>query len=412
MSNSPDTDIADDTTALVDPAPSQLSNSKSKKWSTFPQKLGLWVAESDFGLAPAVARSLEENVASELTGYLPGWAVGDLSESAAGFMQRHYEWHVAPGAIRPVADVLAALEYVIREFTRPGSAVVVPTPAYMPFLTVPKYLGREIIEVPLVRDAAGAWVHDLERIETALRARAGLVLLCNPHNPLGRVFEREELAGLAELVGRFDARVFADEIHAPIRYDDKPHIPFASISEQTAQFSITATSTSKAFNTPGLKCGQIILTADSDRRRWSEMGWFAEHGAGTLGATAATAAYRDGDEWLARFNAALARNRELVTDLLHDQLPLSDFTAPEGTYLAWVDLSSYRRKNSDSTASRGGAAQSKNQCWGKYLRDHAKIAVIAGSDCGGAGAGHIRLNFATSSEILRAAIGRLRAAIE
>src|SRR5690625_806315 len=307
--------------SLTAPTPHDLAGSKSMKWTAFPNKLGLWVAESDFGLAPVVRSRLQEALDSDLTGYLPPWATQEMTRAAAGFMHRHYGWEIEPAQVRPVADVLAALQYTITEFTRPGSVIVVPTPAYMPFLTLPPALGREVIQVPLVRDAEGAWVHDLDGIEAALQVGAGLVLLCNPHNPLGRVFEREELVGLAELVGRFDARIFADEIHAPIRYGSKPHIPFASISEQAAEISVTATSTSKAFNAPGLKCGQIILTSAGDRTRWREIGWLGEHGAGTLGAIAGAAAYRDGDEWLARFIAALAHNRTLLTGLVAEYLP-------------------------------------------------------------------------------------------
>src|SRR5690625_224711 len=147
---------------LSAPDAEELADSRSLKWSTFPHALGLWVAESDFGLAPTVRESLKRTVELELTGYLPSWATRDLGNEAARFMDRHYGWQISPTQVRPVSDVLAALEYTINEFTRPGSAVVVPTPAYMPFLTLPKYLGREVIEVPLVRASgdSGEWVHD------------------------------------------------------------------------------------------------------------------------------------------------------------------------------------------------------------------------------------------------------------
>lgn len=405
------------------PGISELTQSRSMKWSTYPDKLGLWVAESDFGLAPVVAESLQTALSDELTAYLPGKATTELAQAAAGFMDRHYGWQIRPSQVRPVADVLAALEYTITEFTRPGSAVVVPTPAYMPFLTLPKYLGREIIEVPMIRRADGAWAHDLDAIEAALAGSgdgaedgAGLVLLCNPHNPLGQVFDRAELTGLAELVARFDARIFADEIHAPIRYSGVQHIPFASISEQAAQISVTATSTSKAFNTPGLKCGQIILTADADRQRWREMGWFGEHGTGTLGAVAAAAAYRDGDEWLAQFNSALESNRDLLVELVAEHLPDAKFDPPSGTYLAWVDLRAYRHiaeresaRNAASSSADAGSNAAKEEFprWDAILREHADIAIVDGHDCGAAGAGHIRINFATSPEVLTAALTRL-----
>ena len=377
--------------SLTAPTPRDLSGSKSMKWTAFPNKLGLWVAESDFGLAPVVRSRLQEALDSDLTGYLPPWATQEMTQAAAGFMHRHYGWEIDPAQVRPVADVLAALEYTITEFTRPGSAIVVPTPAYMPFLTLPQQLGREVIQVPLVRDASGKWVHDLAGIERALENGAGAVLVCNPHNPLGRVFEREELIGLAKLVGRFDARIFADEIHAPIRFGDKPHIPFASVSRQAAEISVTATSTSKAFNAPGLKCGQVILTAPSDRERWREAGWLAEHGAGTLGVVAAATAYNDGDPWLKQFNAALAQNRDLLARLVAEHVPDAGFSAPEGTYLAWLDLRPYRT----------------GEKWDVLLRNELDIAIVDGLDCGAAGADHIRINFATAPHVLEEALARL-----
>lgn len=378
-------------TPLVAPTRAQLSRSRSMKWTAFPDNLGLWVAESDFGTADVVRESLDSAVNQELTGYLPPWATRELGAAAAGFLQRHYNWHVSDLQIRPVADVLAALQYTITALTRAGSAIVVPTPAYMPFLTLPTQLGREIIEVPMVKNDAGDWVHDHAGITQALEAGAGLVLLCNPHNPLGRVFDRAELEGLAELVGKYDARIFADEIHAPIRFDGARHIPFASISEQAATISVTATSTSKAFNTPGLKCGQIILTSQNDRERWREVGPWAEHGAGTLGVVAGAAAYQHGDQWLGQFIAALAENRALLTDLIATHLPRASFIPPQGTYLAWLDLRAYGMEKR----------------WDKLLRKELNLAIVDGRDCGAAGAGHVRINFATAPDVLEQALARL-----
>lgn len=380
---------------LTSPSVEQMRERGSLKWSAYGDALGLWVAESDFGTAPVVRATLQKWVGEDNLGYLPPWLTQEMAYACAGFMQRHYGWTIDSANIKPVADVLAGLEVIVREFTRPGSPIVVPTPAYMPFLTLPNYLGRPVIEVPMVRDARQRWTHDLGEIQMALEAGAGLVLLCNPHNPLGRVFDRQELQDLCDVVAGYDARIFADEIHAPIRFDNHKHIPFAAISETAAQISITATSTSKAFNAPGLKAAQVLLTAECDIEKWRNFGWFAEHGAGTLGVAAATSAYAEGDGWLEHFNRTLSANRDLLESLLETHLPQARYEAPEGTYLAWLDLQEYGPR----------------ERWAAWLRSRADVAAVDGTACGVIGAGHVRLNFATSPKVLATAFERLGSAL-
>ncbi len=242
------------------------------KW-TFagPDVLGAFVAEMDFGTAPEVEAALRDLIVRQDFGYLTSRAARQLAEACAAWLAARHGWAVDPDRIRPLPDVIRGLEAAITLFSRPGSPVILPTPAYMPFLSVPPLLGREIIQVPMAT-AAGRAVLDLDGIDAAFRAGGHLLILCNPCNPVGRVYTRAELAGVSEVVERHGGRVFADEIHAPLTYPGHPHVPYASLSGAAAGHALTATSASKGWNLPGLKCAQMILSNDADLELWVKAG--------------------------------------------------------------------------------------------------------------------------------------------
>ncbi len=217
----------------------------------------------------------------------------------------------------------------------------------------------------------------------------------NPHNPLGRVFTDDEQLALAEVVDRAGARVFSDEIHAPLIYPGAVHRPYASLSAVTARHTVTATSASKAWNLPGLKAAQFVLSNDADVEHWSEVGFLTSHGASTLGVLAHTAAYAEGEAWLGGVLAYLDRNRSLLGDLLADRLPQVRYSPPEGTYLAWLDC---RELDLGTSA-------------GAFFLERAGVALIDGPECGAPGAGHVRLNLATPAPVLTAIVDRLTAAV-
>ena len=266
-------------------------------------------------------------------GYLPDDWVADMAAATSAFWGERLGWAPDPARVRPVPDVLTAFTATVRHFTRPGSAIVLPTPAYMPFLTVPAMLDRELVQVPMARDGARC-VLDLDAIDRAFADGAGLLVLTNPHNPTGRVFDVDELAAVTEVVERHGGRVFSDEIHAPLTFDAHRHRPYAATSAAAAGHTVTATSASKAWNTPGLKCGQVILSNDADAAHWEATGYLAEHGTATPGVLATTAAYRDARGWLDDVLAYLDGNRALLASA---DLPGLEVTVPEGTYLAWLD---------------------------------------------------------------------------
>ena len=369
----------------------------SLKWSTYPGTIGMWVAEMDFGIAPELANAIEPAVDAGALGYLPRRDRTALREATAAFQRDRFGWDVDPEHVYLLPDVLSCLSAMIDHLVDADVPVIVPTPAYMPFLTWPASHGRRLVEVPGRADVTGRYALDLDALDAALAEHGGgLVVLCNPWNPVGRVLAREELLALAEVVERHGARVFADEIHAPLVLDDAvPHTPYASLDERTAAHTVTAVAASKGWNVPGLKCGQMILTAEADRAAFAPMA--ARHGdaVGLLGARAATAAYTAGVPWLDEVRAYLRGNRDLLASAVDGgRLPGVRPSPLEGSYIAWLDV----RDVLGADAAR-------------FFREQAGVALTDGADCGEAGRGYLRMILATPRPILARAIEQMSAAL-
>ena len=374
----------------------QLRGRGGLKWNyAGPDVLAAFVAEMDFGTAPAVQAALGEAVGRHEFGYLTPAAATELAGTVAAWLAGRCGWAVDPARVRPLPDVIRGLEAVITVFSRPGSPVILPTPAYMPFLSVPPALGRQIIEVPMVTDG-GRLTLDLDGLAAAFRSGGHLLILCHPCNPAGRVYTPGELRAVAEVVDRHGGRVFADEIHAPLVYPGHRHVPYASVSATAAGHAVTATSASKGWNLPGLKCAQLILSNEADAGTWDAAGPRYERGTSTLGVRANIAAFGPGQDWLAGIVGYLDGNRMLLADLLAEHLPEVRYRPPEGTYLAWLDC-------------RGlGLGDSP----GEFFLDHARVLVNDGPTFGAAGKGHVRLNFATPRPILTQIVRRLATAVQ
>ncbi|MGY1710239.1 MalY/PatB family protein [Geodermatophilus sp. SYSU D00758] len=389
--------MAADPTAHFDALTAEaLRAAGSLKWSRHdPPALGAWVAEMDFGTAPEVTRALHEAVDAARFGYLTPGAAEAMARACARWYAERYRWEVPARWISPLADVVAGLRAAIDHFTPPGSPVVLPTPAYMPFLTLPGLLGRPLLQVPLLSGDDGRYRYDLEGIARAFAAGGTLLVHTNPHNPLGRVFTAAEQRALAEVVEDAGARVFADEIHAPLVYPGAQHVPYASLSPATAAHTITATSASKAWNLPGLKTAQLILSNEEDARRWAEVAFLFGHGASTPGVLAATVAYTEGGPWLADVLAYLDGNRRRLGELLAERLPAVRWTPPEGTYLAWLDCRDLALPTSA----------------GAFFLEAAGVGLVDGPECGAPGGGHVRLNLATPRPVLEDIVTRMAAAV-
>lgn len=373
--------------------PADLVSRGSMKWSRFPDVLPAWVAEMDFPVAPVIVDALRQSVDGEVFGYLPDKLATDLKHATTEFLDSEYGWSVEADRVYPTGDVLAAYEATLRLLIPPGSPVVIPTPAYMPFLSLARLMGHPVVEVPFANLDSSRPTLDYKAIGDALGAGAAMVVLCNPHNPLGLVHTSEELQRLADVVEDNAAVVFADEIHAPLVYQPHRHIPYATVSASAAAHSITATSASKAWNLPGLKCAQLIVTSDDQLEHLSPYAFPISHGAANPGVTATIAAYRHGGEWLADVRDYLAANLDAMDTFVSEHLPGAGFRIPEGTYITWLDARHIDTQGSESVAD--------------FFRDHAGVALTDGGACGEVGRGHVRLVAATPRAILTGMLERL-----
>lgn len=373
----------------------ELRERSSEKWREYPADvLPLFVAETDFPLAPAVSAALRRAVAVGDTGYVASRT--PLAESFAAFAARRYGWSPDPARMRSTADVSMGLVEILRRVTQPGERVVVTPPVYPPFYDLVAESGAEVQRVPL-HDTGIGWELDLAGIRGAFEDGATAMLLCNPHNPTGTVHARESLAALAYLAEEFGVAVISDEIHAPLVQPGTGFTPFLAASDAARRVGYAVVSASKAFNLAGLKCA-LMVTADEEttavvRGLPVEVEWRT----GQFGLLAAVAAFsEESDEWLDGLLRTLDENRVLLEDLLASHLPGARYRIPDAGYLAWIDLSALG--------------------WGenparRILRD-AKVALHFGPAFGIEGAGHVRLNFGTSPEILTEAVERIAALVD
>ena len=372
----------------------QLTGVVGKKWTTFPDCIGAFIAEMDFGTAPAVIRALHETVENGFFGYLPQSLEQSLARSCAAWYRANTGWDVPEDRVHSIPDVLKVLDLTLKLYAPKGGKVIVPTPAYMPFLMVPKRAGREQIEVPMLRVDAG-WHYDLDTLDAAFAAGGEVLVLCNPHNPIGKVLDRDELLAISAVVERHGGRVFADEIHAPILYPGNRHVPYASISEVAAGHTITAIAASKAWNLAGLKCAQVVLSNEADVAIWNEDGGWTAHGASTLGVIASIAAFDEGQSWLDGVIDYLDGNRRVLAAMTAELLPGVRHVMSEGTYLAWLDFS--------ECGIDGNLAD--------FFRDVAQVAVTDGRMCGEVGEQAIRFNFAMPRPLLEQAVEQMATAL-
>ena len=375
---------------IIDLDEGELRERATVKWGVAADDvLACWVAETDFAPCPAVQAAVQDAAARGSFGYpLPDHRTG-LPEATAQMCGDRWRWPVEPADVVLVGDVMAGVLLALTEVCE-NAPVVVPTPAYPPFLDVVPLAGRQIWTLPLDPDAGTARL-DLEQIEEMFARGARTVLLCNPHNPWGRAFSREELEALRDVVVRHGARVVSDEIHAPLVLPGAEHVPYASLPG-TADHTTTVLSASKAFNIPGLKCAQLVASSLADREALRAVPLTANHGTSPLGIVANVAAWRSGDEWLSALLDRLAWNRRLLQQLVAQRLPGVRLRPLEATYLAWLDVRALGHEDPAQVALERG-----------------RVLVNDGRTFGPGGDGHVRLNLATSPARLSDAVDRLAA---
>lgn len=372
-----------------------LRRRQSAKWRAYPADvLPAWVAEMDFPLAEPVADALVAAVRDGDTGYR--WITG-LPESFAADCARRWGWHVDPGRVEVLPDVVGGAAVALRALTAPGEAVVVTPPVYYPFFPVVTELARRtLVEVPLLRADDGRYDLDLDGLAAAFaRPEVTGFLLCNPHNPVGRVFPREHLETVAALATEHGVAVVSDEIHAPLVLPGAEHVPYLSLGEDRTGTAVALLSASKAWNLAGLKASLLVSGSAPTAARLAEsIGEHERMSVGHLGVLATRAAYDQGQPWLDRVVATVDRNRALLADLLAERLPGVAYRAPEASYLCWLDC---RALGLDDP--------------GEAFLHRGRVAVNRGAAFGAGGEGFVRVNIATSAGILTEVVDRMAAAL-
>lgn len=371
-------------------APLDRHHTGSTKWSRYAEDvLPMWVADMDFAVAPKIVAALQERLAHPVFGYA---AAGQrLRERIVAHCEAHYGWSIAAEEIVFLPGVEPGFNMALKALARPGAGVVVNTPVYRPMLNAPGHWDLERIDLPLLGDANAI---DADALDAALK-RALIYLLCNPHNPVGKVFMREELEALAKACLDHDAWIVSDEIHCDLVFDGRPHIPIASLDADVAKRTITLMAASKTWNIAGLKTAFAIIPDAALRARFEATRLGMVDSVNVFGLIATEAALEHGEPWRRALIDHLTRNRDHLEEAVRTRLPGVRMKTPEATFLAWLDCSSMR------------LAPDPQQ----FFLDHARVALSAGSDFSAAHGQWVRLNFGCTRAVLDEGITRIEASL-
>lgn len=366
------------------------------KWTHYEgDVLPLWVADMDFPPPAAVAEALSERARSGNLGYPAGYATGEpgLREALQAWLAERHRWQVEPGDLWPVHGIVPGLYLGAMACASAGEGVLLQTPLYPPFMSAVEDTGRTAQYSPL-KWSGTRWEMDLAGLEAAITPETRLLMICNPHNPTGRVFGQDELEALADIVLRHRLWVLSDELHGDLVFDGT-HIPFASLSDEIAQRTITLLGPTKTFNIAGLKIGFIVTQNAGLRERLKKVGAGLVTPPNVMAQAAAKAVYTEGGPWLGGTLSYLRENRDRVSAFMKTYLPGARYAAPEGTYLAWLELAGLNLGDDLYRTLLG-----------------CGVGLNEGPPYGPGGEGFARLNFATTGGVVTEALERLRTGLE
>lgn len=369
-------------------------STESVKWHYFDEDvLPMWVADMDFISPEPVIRALRERVEHGVFGYAgdPPGLRGVIVERLA----QRYHWHVEPEALVFIPGVVTGFNMAAHAFVGADGGLLIQPPVYMPFLSAAQNAHAVRQDAELIHHNDGHYSVDWEAFEAAITDQTRMFLLCNPHNPVGKVFTRPELERMAEICLRHNVLLCSDEIHCDLVFSGHKHIPLASISEEIAQTSVTLMAPSKTFNIAGLSCSFAVIPNPELRGRFTKANMGLVHGVNALGLVAAKAAYADGQEWLDQMLAYLEGNRDALYQFVAEQMPGVKMFCPEGTYLAWLDC---REAGIERMA-------------GEFFLKNARVGLNDGEAFGPGGKGFARLNFGCPRPMLMDALERMKQAL-
>jgi len=383
-------------------------NTGSAKWDAVKAIFGsedvipMWVADMDFPAARPIVEALKKRAEHPFYGYThagPG-----VTEAVTDRLRRKFGWKVEPEWVVFSPGVIPALSAAVKALTHPGDEIILQEPVYFPFFSVVKENGCQVATNQLKLNN-GNYEMDFEELEGKFEKRGGMefggsrikaVILCNPHNPIGRLWGREDLTQLGEIMLKHEIPVISDEIHCELLYKGYKHTPFATLSREFEQNSIVCMAPSKTFNLPGLHASSIIIPDKKLREKFNEARAGAGSGLNIFGLTALEAAYRYGDEWLEQLLDYLQKNMEFTLDYFKQKIPRISVIKPQATYLLWLDC---RALGLDDKALSG------------FMKEKAKVGMNDGFIFGAGGSGFQRMNIACPRSILQEALERIEKAI-
>lgn len=368
--------------------------SESGKWHTYaPDVLPMYVADMDFRSPDVIIDALRRRVDHGFFGY--GKVEPEFNGIVRDRLKRRYGWEVEEDAIVTLPGVIPGFSLAIKLLAADGDRIIMHTPTYGPILHAPEHYGMLRAEAALRQDDAGRYEVDWESWESALDTNPRVFLLCNPHNPTGRVFTRAELERMARGCLERDIPIVSDEIHCDLVFRGHEHIPIASLSPEAAANSITLMAPSKTFNLPGLKAAIGVIPNKELRERFETARGDLVKAINILGYTAMLAAYREADPWLDELIPYLEANRAYLASFIDERLPGVRLTPAEATYLAWLDV---RDLGLNDPAA--------------FFREEAKVALSDGANFGESGKGFVRLNFGCPRPLLEEGLARIASALE
>jgi len=369
-------------------------HTESIKWHYYGEEaLPLWVADMDFVSPEPVVRVLRERAEHGVYGYPQ--EPKELRAVIADWATRHYEWQIQPDWLVFTPGVVVGFNLACHAVTAPGDGVLIQTPVYPPFFELPQNVKLELHQTELTREADGSYTIDFDAFESAITGRTRVFLLCSPHNPVGRVWRRDELEHMADICQRRNLVICSDEIHGDLIFSGYRHVPIASLAPEIAERTITLIAPSKTFNIAGLGCSVAIIPNQELRRQFRAAHAGLVPHVNLMGYIATLAAYRDGQEWLDELLQYLERNRDVLLDYVRTQLPGVRMGKPEGTYLAWLDC-------------RDAGIPGK-PC--EFFLQNAQVALNDGATFGRGGEGFVRLNFGCPRSTLVEALDKMKAAL-
>lgn len=372
-----------------------------RKWDSLDSVFGyddilpFWIADMEFAAPPGVTAALKDRIEHPVYGYHT--RERSFYQSVIEWESTRHGWNIEPEWVLNAPGVVPSINFAILALTEPGDQIIIQPPVYPPFFSCVTKNKRQVIENPLInRD--GCYVPDFEDLERKMNPKVKMLILCSPHNPVGRVWTQDELARLTDICLRHKVIIVADEIHADLVYGGHKHIPLSLLDSDVAQSTITFISPSKTFNIAGTYTSFAVIPNETMRRKFAKlMGALHLESGNLFGITAAEAAYRTGDQWLDELLPYLEGNAQFLTDYIKDNIPGVSTYQPQGTYLAWLDFRQSGIPVSNLT---------------HFLVHNARLGLNDGTTFGTQGTGFARLNFGCTRSLLAEGLSRLETAMK